>query len=181
MKKRTSIDFSKHVLTTFEDKYVTIYEFKIPGTYTHSMKFINTSGVMTVTGDWGNWVFCREFHPGPENGVSDGYWIEKLHISSCQKPYKYDSDETTRRLKERLQEIKEEYEEGSRYEQLKEYYESCLENVDDYYDYIQAARDHPGFMDAESIIEGKELNRWLEAIFDGFDEICSRMKVAQAA
>ena len=37
-----------------------------------------------VTGDVGNWMFCREFHPSSKGHVSDYYWVEKLQMSSSQ-------------------------------------------------------------------------------------------------
>lgn len=100
-KKRTDVDFSKHVLNISKNDLVTIYDFAIPGTYSRSIKFINTCGIMTVTGDYGNWVFCREFHPD-KDGVSDGYWVEKLRILSCQDPYEFDTDTAREQIQELL-------------------------------------------------------------------------------
>ena len=63
---------------------------------------------MAVTGDIGNWIFCREFHPkaGKNNYASRSYMDEKLRISSEQKSEKYDSEEA---LKE-ISKFKEEFE-----------------------------------------------------------------------
>jgi hypothetical protein len=63
MNRRTKIDFSEHELKITQLEGVLIHEFKRPDTRNCMLVFINTCGVMTVTGDFGNWVFCREFHP----------------------------------------------------------------------------------------------------------------------
>ena len=64
---------------------VDIYKFAKPGTYCESFTFINAEGIMTVTGDWGNWVFCREFIPSPAGYASGSYWVEKAMNSSKQQ------------------------------------------------------------------------------------------------
>lgn len=101
IKKRTETDFSKHVLKVVKNDLVTIYDFAIPDTYSRSIKFINTCGIMAVTGDYGNWIFCREFHPDKE-GVSDSYWVEKLRILSCQDPYEFDSKTAQEQIQDLL-------------------------------------------------------------------------------
>ena len=91
-KRVSSLDFSKHVVTVEKQEGLLIHTLAIPGTITQSVKFINTQGIMAVTGDYGNWIFCREFHPSPTGSVSDSYWCEKLRISSRQDPYEFDSN-----------------------------------------------------------------------------------------
>jgi len=173
--KRTGMDFGKHELIITESDGLLIHYLKKPNTICDSIKYINTSGVMAVTGDYGNWIFCREFHPSDKGGVSEGYWIEKLKIASCQDPMDYSSETTTQRIKERLNELQEDGYDEDKANQLTEYYNDCLQNVDDYYEYIAAARNHPSFLDSESIIVGYEVKYWLRVVFDGFDEICRRM------
>jgi hypothetical protein len=169
-KKRTDVDFSNHVLTITRSKDCLLYNFAIPGRHTYSVQFINTHGIMVVTGDYGNWVFCREFHRS-EEGVSDSYWIEKLKISSTQDPYVFDSDEAARQVKELLEDSDHEFSEVEK-EWLNEL---LIAAQDGEYSYIAKAMDRPGCFEAEMIPRGKVLNSWLPIIFDAFDEICRRI------
>ena len=70
--KRTEVDFSKHVVEITKQEGLFVCYIRVPGTITNSVKFINTNDIMAVTGDFGNWIFCREFHPSATGGVSDG-------------------------------------------------------------------------------------------------------------
>ena len=62
MKNRTDKTFVEHELkvTTFEG--ITIHEFKIPNTNDGKVVFINTHGIMSVTSNYGNFIFNREFN-----------------------------------------------------------------------------------------------------------------------
>jgi hypothetical protein len=175
--KRTGIDFSKHVVTVIKSDGLLVHHIKQPHTSDRNIKFINTNGILAVTGDYGNWIFCREFHPSPDGGVSDGYWDEKLQIASCQVAQEYDAEATRREVQQLISGGLEEY--GYRDTQLaamKEYYEECLDQVDDEIEYLAVARNHPPFTDCESIIFRKKPKIWLLCVFDGFDEICRRLK-----
>jgi hypothetical protein len=101
--KRTDVDFSKHEVVITKNDNILIHYLKQPNTTINSVKFINTNDVLVVTGDFGNWIFCREFIPSAKNYVSDHYWIEKLRISSCQDPYEFDCDEAKQQIKELLE------------------------------------------------------------------------------
>ncbi len=203
--KRTDIDFSKHVVTVSkESDNCVIHTLKIPGTVMNMIKFINVDGVMVVTGDFGNWIFCREFIPSEKSSVSDGYWLEKLRISSSQKPSSYDSERTEKAIKERLIELAEEWKEieaeygdrsdnseaewnqflakQTRYEEEVEYHNECLSRVDDELEYTYYAyREMPSSYDSEYVIFVKSVDVWLTIIFDGFDEICNRIREEQKA
>jgi hypothetical protein len=176
--KRTGIDFSEHILETKKQDNHTVYHFRKPGTYMDSIMYINTYGIMAVTGDYGNWIFCREFHPTEKERVSDQYWCEKLSISSTQVYEKYDPEETAKRIKEHIEHGLEEYGwEGDRLDTMKSYLHDCLEYVDEEERYKVFAYDNlPSFTDYESIIICNEVKPWLKVVFDGFDEICRRMK-----
>ena len=96
---RTKIDFSKHKYSVSRpDDNVAIYQLKIPGTRMHQFTFINACGILAVTGDYGNWIFCREFHPASKGFVSDYYWLEKLEAGSCQDGKEFDSARTIKEL-----------------------------------------------------------------------------------
>lgn len=177
IKNRTGIDFSEHELQIVDQEGLKVYQLKKPNTICESIKYINTNGIMAVTGDFGNWIFCREFHPSPKERVSSGYWIEKLQIHSVQEPLKYDSESTAESIKENLNGGLEAYGyEGTELEQMKEYFENCLQYVDDETEYLVHAREYPGFADYECVVYEKKPSNRLLIIMDGFDEICQRMK-----
>lgn len=172
------IDFSNHVYSKFSDKYCTIYELKIPNTIINSIRFINSSGIMTVTGDFGNWVFCREFHPSANGAVSTGYWDEKLEIASVQNSHIFDSDETIREIEQYRNEYIEENDIIS--DEMMSWFEDLENNVFDEYDYINVAyRQNPAHIDHEYIPFGKVRHIWLEYIYDGFNEMCKRIKLQE--
>jgi hypothetical protein len=185
--KRTGIDFSKHVhsveIYKNGDKEIQIDNFKIPDTRMNRIQFINTDEILSITGDFGNWIFCRPFVPGPKEYVSDGYWIEKLKILSSQVPGSYDGEETAKEIQELIDKGLEDYGyEGAELDKFKEWYTDLLTYTDDEYEYIYHAYrgyDRPN-VDSGSIPLCKKLNPWLNIIFDAFDEICRRMKEQEA-
>jgi len=171
MKKRTSLDFSKHELFIIENDLVKIHHLKKPNTNIDNIKFINCQGIMTVTGDYGNWVFCRQFIPvNSGETVSGGYWKEKLRISSSQEPDEFNPELTTKQINELLleEDISEEH---------KEYYEELLSVVDEgeFWYKSKAYGDIPRDLDAESVPCAMKTQYWLLVIFDAFEEICSRL------
>jgi hypothetical protein len=181
MNKRTDVDFSKHELIITTNDAVIIHDLKQPGwEYKHRVKFINTCGIMAVTGDFGNWIFCREFHPSPENGVSGSYWVEKLQISSEQNPYNFDNEGTKKEIEEGLQGgLLEEYGyQDAHLKEMKEYYQDLLNYVDlSEFQYTAFAyENYPSFCSGEDVPFVKEIKPWLLIIFDAFDEICNRLK-----
>lgn len=178
MKKRTSIDFSKHELKITQLDGILIHEFKKPNTRNCMLVFINTCGVMTVTGDFGNWVFCREFHPSADDeiGSSSGYFDEKLEISSVQKSHKYDADETLKRIVEFKETFDDAYGREMDEEEM-DWIEQLEHNVDDEYEYIYLAyREKPSSIDYVSVPIGNKRHFWLDAVYDGFDTICQLLK-----
>lgn len=168
-KRRTEVNFDKHVLTEKKTDDLYIIKFAKPDTSCDSITFINTNNIMAVTGDYGNWIFCREFHPSPDGYVSDGYWCEKIRIASTQETSNYDPNATREEI-ERL--IKDEELDQSE----KEYLNDLLSYVDESEErYLVYAHDHlPNNRDHEFVPHMKSLNSWLEVIFDAFDEICRR-------
>jgi hypothetical protein len=181
MKNRTGINFKEHNLSITKTPSFSKYDLKSPKSdFIYRVIFINIDGVMIVKGDFGNWIFCREFHPSKKEGVSDSYWVEKLKISSTQDPYNFDSEGTEKSIKEMLYEggLEDYGYEGEELERMKIYLEECLSCVTDSeweYTYF-AYYDKPDFLDAERVILCKSLDPSLLAVFDAFDEICSRME-----
>ena len=174
--KRTGLEFKDHELKTVQTTGLVIHQLKKPNTLCDNIKFINTSGVLVVTGDYGNWIFCREFHPSEDGRVSDGYWKEKLQQSSTQKPDEFDEEGTIKEIKELL--------EGSEglTEEETEYLENCLSEAEcGEFDYnIVAHRSNVGrFADHENVPGRTKTIYWLLAVFDGFEEICRRIKAGE--
>lgn len=172
MKKRTQVDFSKHTITESKEGGVLIHRFREPGTMTHAVTFINAAGVLAVTGDFGNWIFCREFHPSKKGGVSDSYWCEKLKIASTQNPYDYDADGTEKELEEKIADEETSAEAKEFYTELLEDHVHESEEV-----YLAEAHGHnmPKDVDHEDIPHCKKLKFWLAAVFDAFEAMCALM------
>lgn len=172
--KRTDTNFDKHELTIIDTNDVLIHKFNKPDTIHGSITFINTQGILAVTGDYGNWIFCREFHPSVEGFVSDSYWCEKLRISSTQEISDYDPENTRREIEKMPTDQDENLDEEDR-----EYLKSLLNYVDECEErYLVYAYDNlPKNRDHEFVPHIKKLNPWLEIIFDAFDEICQRYKL----
>ncbi len=176
MSKRTSFDFSTHELKVIQHDGVLIHLFKKPDSIHGNIKFINTCGIMAVTGDLGNWIFCREFHPSADGHADAGYWDGKLQISSKQMPKAYDADETTERINDFKKEFKDNYGRKMNPEE-KDWIEKLEENVEDEFEYkIVAYRETPGSIDYESVPYGEKRHFWLDAVYDGFDAMCALLK-----
>jgi hypothetical protein len=170
--KRTSIEFEKHELIITDQEGLLVHHLKKPDSGIDNIKYINTNGIMAVTGDYSNWIFCREFHPTADGYVDDRYWKEKLKINSCQQPAKYDGDRTHEEIKELLK--NDEYDWN---EEDKDFLNDLLTSTDDEIEYTyQAYRNNPYSFDLETIPFVKTVDYHFLAILDGFDEICRRLK-----
>lgn len=182
--KRTDYNFSEHELIIEEKDGYLKHTLKHPEySKMYLIEFLNIQDKLIVSGDYGNWMFCREFHPSEEGGVSDGYWLEKLRMNSTQEPYHYNSEETAELIKEKLKDLDEEYDNGDidekEYNQYKEYYvEECLYYVDDEIEYLYNAfrGDKPSNLDYEDVPYVRTVKPQLNIVFDAFDEICKRLK-----
>ena len=183
--KRTGIEFENHELIINDNDYASVYHLKKPNSVISNIKFINTNGILAVTGDYGNWIFCREFHPSADGFVSDGYWIEKVKTLSCQEPLEFDIDETVEDLKEKKEQylednqIVEEFTDEDDLDEVVKYYRECIEraeyeDVESYKNY--AYNNMPRNFDYDDVVFVESPKFWLKAVFDGFDEICRRLK-----
>lgn len=173
MSKRTRLDFSEHELHITKTDNIVIHYLKRPHTYYDSIKFINTQGILAITGDYGNWILCREFNPEKEKlGVSDGYWCEKLQIASSQVPYEFDSDAVVSQWEQSLKE-------SDYTDDEIEFVNECIDRAKNHHEeeYTQYAYEHmPNNWDYDSIVFRKKPKYWLLVIFDAFEEICERVK-----
>jgi hypothetical protein len=178
--KRTNFDFSKHnyIISKVENDDFSSYSLKREGyEKMYSIKFTNIDGVCLVTGDYGNIVFCRTFHPSKGEGVSDGYWLEKLKINSEQEPYLFDSEQTEKEILELLNDdelLINKFGEDRIFE-IKEYFENLLNYVYDEIEYnYYAFREKPYSVDYEDIPYVKKVKNNINFIFDAFDYLCEK-------
>ncbi len=171
-KPETTINWSKHKLKITTNKNVLIHDLKIHNSMQDRVTFINSMGICAVTGDYGNWIFCREFHPSKEGYVSRAYWSEKLKIGSTQQSGAFDSDFAISKIDAYLNDEEYEWE-----EEEKEYLENLKNSAEDgEYAYNAAAMDYPGNFDSEMIPTGLKRRYWLSAVYDAFNEICTRTR-----
>lgn len=182
---RTDIDFSNHELTVHQCDECLIHTLQQPETIIYKVVFINSNGVLTVTGDLYNWVFCREFHPSPEGKVSDHYWAEKAAISSRQQPKVYDADLTEAQIREDLAELDDYHgtEETKHKREHREFLEECLGYVGlSEFEYTSFAYlNFPSWTDNEIVPYVQRIDHSLLAVFDAFEEVCRRLKQQEEA
>lgn len=177
--KYSHVNWDKHELIVKELEGVLIHHLQKPNSVSQNVKFTNTGGVLVVTGDYGNWIFCREFHPSEEGFVSGGYWCEKLQIASTQEPYEMDSDAIIEELHRMVKEGAAEYGwEGNELEEMKEYYTNCLDYAEESKEIYQAFahQNYPSFTDYECVVYLTDYKVWLKCVFDAFNEICRRLE-----
>lgn len=177
--KRTGIDFSKHQVIVTQSEGLLVHYLRKPNTIHDSIRYINTNGILAVNGDYGNWIFCREFHPSADGFVSDEYWKQKLRNSSTQEPDEYSQELTISRINEKLNFGLVDYGyEGEQLADMKEYLKECLNyaNGSEYEYEAYAYQNYPSFTDSDCVVNVKITKYWLKAIFDGFDEMCRRLK-----
>ena len=177
---RTDFDFSNHelIVEQSEDLLVHTLKHKEYSSW-YLFKFINTNGIMVVTGDYGNWMFCREFHPSAEGMVSDYYWCEKIKIASTQQPFEFDDEATIKEIQDMLNGgLEEDGYEGDDLEIMVDYCNELLDKVYDgelHYEAF-AYGEMPYCIDTESVPNVKKIKHWLLCVFDAFEEICRRLK-----
>lgn len=175
MEQRTTFDFSKHEVLISKFENSTIHHLKKPETYNLNVKFMNIGGILAVTGDLGNWIFCRPFVPSKESEkVSDGYWDEKLEIHSVQKAKIYDPEYTLNLIDE----FEKYYSENeSLTEEISNWISDLRERVDNEFEYIDVAYNElPNGIDFEEIPFGKERRYHLKGVYDAYDEIIDRYR-----
>ena len=174
--KRSGIDFSTYRLEVIQEGGTLIHKVRYPGyDKMYAVTFINTQGKMFVTGDYGDWIFNRGFHPSEEGQVSDSYWLEKMRIGTSQVLSKFDGDGTYKELEELLNNTDDPLDDEER-----EYIEELMECADDEIEYTYKAYRElrmPGrFNDYDYVPFCKELNAWISIVFDYFEFVCWKLK-----
>ena len=182
---RTGSNFEKHVHTveifrSEQGNEIQIDHFGKPGSRQGYICFTNSKEGCSITGDYGNWICSRYLYPSAEGHILDSYIGEKFRYKSTQQLSKYDPEETTKEIQEKINGGLEEYGyEGEDLQKAIEWYTNLLSYVDDEIEYTyQAYRDcyKPDFIDYDEIPFAKEPNIQLMIIFDAFDEMCRRLK-----
>jgi hypothetical protein len=186
MDKRTSIDFNKHELIVKEDSLCKIHWLKQPDTITHNVMFIHVEGILIVKGDFGRWSFCRDFNPEcfEKTGVSDSYWREKIEIGSEQETETFDSEIAEQSIREKINELLENSEtdeednvcfEDEEAQEKYDFWNDLLAYCNDDFELTTYFRDNkPKSLDFEDFPCSKKQHRYLDAIFDAFEEIIRR-------
>jgi hypothetical protein len=181
--KRTTWDFSEHVhrverFRSEEGNEIRVDHFRKGDSNIGYIKFVNDSRGLSVFGDFGNWIFCRPFHPSPDGFVSDGYWNETLKIGSHQDHAVYDPEQTQKEIQCLIDTGLEEYGyHGDKLESIQEWFKDLLYWSDDELEYqYHAFRNTNQDLDPDLIPFVKTGSKQLEIIFDAFDEICRRLK-----
>lgn len=183
--KRTGVEFGAHDFTAEScatpNAAISCYLFKIWNSSAYQVRFVNAYGLMTVSGDWGNWVFSREFHPSSKNGgVSDNYWIEKLKTASSQDPYELDEEETRKELESWLDGTHEYFDEERPLTPGEfEYLHDCLYALGDselQYAHVAHFENVGRFKDHDRVPLVKKPKYALQVIFDAWDCIVERLK-----
>lgn len=175
--KRSRIDFSSHELIIQENELIKIHWLKKPNTIVNNVKFINCQGSLIVKGDFGNWIFCREFIPtATKEKVSDRYWDEKLKSHSTQKSDVWDESYIIEAIDAIILELDEMGYEGNELEEATTFFNSAKTYTDNEIDFVAYCREnHPTFLDTDIIPDGKVRHNWLNVIYDAFEEICRRL------
>lgn len=176
--QRTEIDFSKHEIIVTKNSW----ELNLENKKMLGIKFTNIDEVMLVTGDFGNWIFCRQWVPCLNTKVSEGYWIEKLKNGSSQIAGAYSPEKTLKAIEEKIAELHEEpYSDNEDIQnEYLEYLEEMKGYVHDELDYTyHAYRDKPEFLEYEDVIFIKKINPQLQVVFDAWDYLCDRMESGQ--
>lgn len=186
MKRRTEFDFSKHKhrVEIFKcgEKKIRVDHFQKEDSRMGYVKFVNTNDTLTVSGDFGNYVFCRPFVPSKDGFVSEMYWLEKLKMYSNQMFDELDFTSIIEDIKEKINGGLEEYGyKDKELEEATEWYNELLDvaESEDNLDYTHKTyRDYhkPNFIDYDDIPYYKLLPEQLKIVFDVFDIICSRLK-----
>ncbi|MFA5428911.1 MAG: hypothetical protein WC279_11975 [Sulfurimonas sp.] len=167
------LDWSKHEVIIEDHGKLKIWRIKIPGTILHQVNFINTEDRLIVTGDYGDWMFSREFWPSAENGVSQGYWLEKLRASMGRRE---DWELDKEYIRDRIKEFPERYGDDLIPEEVLSWLEDLESNLDDdlCYQYV-AYRQKPDTVEYEDVPYSKKIPIQLLIVFEAFDEICRRL------
>lgn len=169
------MNWTNFELTVERHGDIVVYTFKQLDTINYQTVWIVGKGVTTVTGDLGNWVFCKEFHPCKNQVVSRGYLDEKLEIYSVQESKVFDTEATLKAIQQFKDDFEDNY--GEMNEEDEEWIEQLDNHVFDKIEYEEVAfRQKPGYIDYEDVPYGRIRQPRLELVYDAFEEMCKQVK-----
>lgn len=173
---RTNTDFSKHVIGHLKTAEIEQFYFHKPGTRIESVCFtiLNTDQAanLVVTGDFGNWIFCRRFHPDTDAKVSEGYWCEKLRMYSNQHSHVFCGETAQNQIREMMADPDAEIT-AEEWDWLSRLNEAAEEGE---WQYHATAMEYPDTFEAENIPRGLRLDYSLEAVFDAWEAMANMLK-----
>lgn len=177
-KSYTGRDWSNHNLAIFQSPNAMRYILHRPGTSFERVVLINSDGILAITGDFGNFIFCREFSPEKDGTQDIQYWAEKAKISSLQQVERYDSDATEKELQRMIETGLEEYGyEGEELREAKQFMRDCLRYTSTEFEYMNFAyNNRPGGFDPEMLVFIKSHDHQLMVVLDAYNEMCHRLK-----
>jgi hypothetical protein len=163
--------FENHKLTQVNEN---TYLFKQPRTGNCHIYFhFLVDGRMAITGDLGEWILERCFHPIMTERLSNGYFMEK--VVNDQK-YVFDSELLQKQLKELANEIMADYtqcEEWDQPETAPDFSEESFyyEREADYIVDMDRLVELFNIQDYESLPDGKKPHPWIEMIVEAYHYI----------
>jgi hypothetical protein len=175
---RTNIDFTKHNYTTEKytntvGKEIRVDRLQISNDQCLMIQFMNTDKNLIVTGDFGDWIFSRPFHPSAKGMAADNYWVEKLELANNNVELKQNLDWVS--IKEQIQEnivetkLEEDQEQIELWQELLDYADN-----EDEIEYIRFAY-RESLLESEQIPMYKLMPSQLLVVFDAFNIICKRI------
>ena len=168
------------------DKKIRVDHFKRQDSIVGYVKFVNCLcdyPNMTVTGDFGNWSFCRNFIPSPEaTKISQGYWIEKASIHSSQDFNKLDMNMIQEDIYDLIDGGLVEWDlDEEDHKHTLDWFRSLLEYAYEDNDFEYRAKAfldvyRPKCIDYDDIPLHTSIPPQLLCVFDAFELICESMK-----
>lgn len=148
--------------------------------YGWAIVFTNTDNNLTITWEFGNWVFYRAFVPSAtDERISDPYWCEKLRCCSTQSAWEYSMTEADREIDEIIEWLEEYWYEWEELEEIKEWWEELKVYTESEIEFLYHAHYkpwRPDSIDSEMIPNWKIGHSWLNTVFDAFEIICIKMQ-----
>jgi hypothetical protein len=165
---RSTIDFMEHVLTVEDVGLFKVYILSSLKNPLSKQYYIVFGNILLSTGYYGNYVFEGDVQPKPcKNRIETEAWDKMLEESSTQKSHTFSSSLADYKVssfsKEQLT-----IEERAWLSVLKK-------NVDSDVAYNWILSNKPVTLCAEFSFDAYQRDRGLEAVYDGYDAICSKL------
>lgn len=171
VKRYTTIDWSKHILTVLQSDTTVIYTFADPETVIYKVVWIVGNGITAVTGDFGNWIFGAEFYPNIKQ-ANVSYMNGYLRHNSTQEISVWDDDEILESIEDFVNNFESSYGREMDEDEL-DWIESLKNSSHDEIDYMFTAyRETPNNIETEDVPFSKKLNPYLNSIYDAFNQMC---------